>query len=251
MDTPIRILVVDHDDLFREGLSVLFARDPSLKIVGRASTGAEGAMKARRLQPDVVLTELRLPDMDGAALARTIRADAPEARIAIMTKRFSRPELMGAISAGVRGYVTKDVQIPTLIEAIREVARGAYYIPRESSPMLLEELAARNGAAPDSEDTAADRAKVTEREREVLQLLVQGATNRDIARRLSITENTVKVHLRNILDKLHLRNRQQAAAFAISAGLVKLNRDESMRRPAHRSDRMPASTWRRQAPSGG
>lgn len=246
MDTPIRILVIDDDDLFREGLSVLFARDGNLKIVGRASTGAEGAMKARRLQPDVVLTELRLPDLDGAAIARLIRTEAPDAHLAIMTKRFSRAELMTAISAGVRGYITKDVQIPTLIDAIRHIARGEYYIPQGSSPMLLEELAARNGTLPDQEATAADRAKVTDREREVLQLLVQGATNRDIALRLSITENTVKVHLRNILDKLHLRNRQQAAAFAISSGLVKLNRDESMRRPAQRGDRMPASTWRRQ-----
>lgn len=247
MDTPIRILVIDDDDLFREGLAVLFARDANLKIVGRASTGADGAMKARRLQPDVVLTELRLPDMDGAALARTIRSDAPNARVAIMTKRFSRPELMNAISAGVRGYITKDVKIPTLVEAIHHVARGEYYIPQESSPLLLEELAARNGTALDREATAEDRAKVTDREREVLQLLVQGATNRDIASKLTITENTVKVHLRNILDKLHLRNRQQAAAFAISSGLVKLNRDESMRRPAQRATRLPASTWRRHA----
>ena len=246
METPVRILVVDDDDLFREGLSVLFAREPNLKIVGRAATGAEGTQKARRLQPDVVLSELKLPDMDGVAFAKSVRQEAPDAHVALMAKRFSRTELMSAINAGVRGYITKDVGIPTLIDAIRHVARGEYFIPSESSPVLLEELASRDGALTQHEEnTAADRAKVTEREREVLQLLVQGATNRDIARRLSITENTVKVHLRNILDKLHLRNRQQAAAFAISSGLVKLNRDEGGRRPRG-EDRMPATTWRRQ-----
>jgi DNA-binding NarL/FixJ family response regulator len=111
--------------------------------------------------------------------------------------------------------------------------------------MLLEELADRHGVVEQHDDAAAARGKVTDREREVLQLLVQGATNRDIARRLSITENTVKVHLRNILEKLHLRNRQQAAAFAVSSGLVRLNRIEGDRPPARSEDRISTIGWTR------
>lgn len=226
LDTPIRTLIVDDEDLYREGLAILFQRDPEIRIVGRAQTAAEGCEKARRLQPDVVLMELNMRDSPGLQAVRAITADAPGAKIALIAKRFTRAELLEGISAGVRGYITKDVALPTLLNAIKSVARGEVVMPPESSGVLVEELVAMSGGNHrQQEASAADRAKVTDREREVLELLVHGATNRDIASRLQITENTVKVHLRNILDKLHLRNRQQAAAFAISSGLVQLQRD--------------------------
>ncbi len=228
------MLVADDEDLFREGLSVLFARDAEIRIVGQARTGAEACEKVRRLEPDLVLLELRLPDMTGVEVARTIAREVPSTRVALISKSFSRADLLDAINVGVRGYITKDVQLATLIEAVKIVARGEFFVPPESSGLLLAELVAiSENSHREHHAAAADRAKVTERECEVLQLLVQGATNRDIARRLTITENTVKVHLRNILDKLQLRNRQQAAAFAISSGLVKLQREDSApRRPS-------------------
>jgi DNA-binding NarL/FixJ family response regulator len=223
--------VADDDDLYREGLALLFARDPSLRIVGRAKTVSEACDKARRLEPDVVLMELRLPDDGGLAAARAICQERPSSKVALIAKEFTRRDLVEAVNTGVRGYITKDVKLATLVDAIRTVARGDFFMPPQSSSILLQELVAKNGRETAMPAAEAERAKVTEREREVLQLLVQGATNRDIARRLSITENTVKVHLRNILDKLHLRNRQQAAAFAISSGLVRLHREEQPRRP--------------------
>jgi two-component system NarL family response regulator len=226
LSTPVRTLIIDDEDLYREGLAILFARDPDIRIVGRARTASEGCEKARRLQPDVVLMELNMADAKGLATARAISNEAPDTRIALIAKRFSRSDLLEGISAGVRGYITKDVKLPTLVDAIKSVSRGEVFVPPESSSVLLEELVAMSGGNHRQvEAAAADRAKVTDREREVLELLVHGATNRDIATRLRITENTVKVHLRNILDKLHLRNRQQAAAFAISSGLVQLQRD--------------------------
>jgi DNA-binding NarL/FixJ family response regulator len=226
LDAPVRTLIVDEEDLYREGLAILFSRDPDIRIVGRARTASEGCEKARRLQPDVVLMELNMHDAPGLTAARAIASEAPDAQIALIAKRFTRADLLEGISAGVRGYITKDVKLPTLVSAIKTVSRGEVFMPPESSGVLLEELVAISGGNHRQMDAAAaDRAKVTEREREVLELLVQGATNRDIANRLRITENTVKVHLRNILDKLHLRNRQQAAAFAISSGLVQLQRE--------------------------
>lgn len=235
------MLVADDEDLFREGLSVLFARDPEIRIVGQASTGAEACEKVRRLEPDIVLLALHLPDMTGVDVARTISKDVPATRVALISKRFSRADLVDAISVGVRGYITKDVELSTLIQAVKVVARGEFFVPPESSGVLLAELVAISESNHREHfAAAADRAKVTDRECDVLQLLVQGATNRDIAGRLHITENTVKVHLRNILDKLQLRNRQQAAAFAVSSGLVTLQREDSApRRPSNGAHRRP------------
>jgi DNA-binding NarL/FixJ family response regulator len=244
LDVPVRTLIIDEEDLYREGLAILFQRDPEIRIVGRARTAAEGCEKARRLQPDVVLMELNMRDTHGLQAARAIAADAPGAKIALIAKRFTRAELLEGISAGVRGYITRDVALPTLLNAIKSVARGEVVMPPESSGVLVEELVAMSGGDHrQQEASAADRAKVTDREREVLELLVHGATNRDIANRLQITENTVKVHLRNILDKLHLRNRQQAAAFAISSGLVQLQREGIQRagRPPQSENRENAS----------
>lgn len=228
MNPPVRLLIADDEDLFREGLALLFGRDAEFRVVGQARTGEEARDKARRLQPDLALIALDLPGLSGLSVARALAAELPQARVALIARSFSKAELFEAVRQGVRGYITKDVQLDTLVEAMRQVARGEFFLPQAATAMLLQELAANGGGGCDRSD-AADRAKVTEREREVLELLVQGATNRDIAGRLQITENTVKVHLRNILDKLQLRNRQQAAAFAISSGLVHLQRGESSR----------------------
>lgn len=238
MNPHVRLLIADDEDLFREGLALLFGRDPEFRVVGQARTGEEARDKARRLQPDLALIELHLPGMSGLDVARAMAAELPQARVALIARSFSKTELFEAVRHGVRGYITKDIQLDTLVEAMRQVARGEFFLPQASMAMLMEGLATSGSGASASHD-AVDRAKVTEREREVLQLLVHGATNRDIAERLQITENTVKVHLRNILDKLQLRNRQQAAAFAISSGLVHLQRDASV----HTERRTNPSPW--------
>lgn len=226
--TPIRLFVIDHEDLYRKGLSLLFSRDPDIRVVGQSRDPLEACDSVRRVQPDIVLVGLNSRHGDGIARIKAIRDALPSARVALMADRFTRADIVAAASAGVRGYITKDVQIGTLINAIKAVSRGEVFMPPSSSAMLVEEIASMNGdRSQEPAISVLDRAKVTDRERDVLQLLVQGATNRDIAGRLHISENTVKVHLRNILDKLHLRNRQQAAAFAVGAGLVRLRRDDT------------------------
>jgi DNA-binding NarL/FixJ family response regulator len=247
LEERIRVLIVDDEDLFRRGLAIMFEKDAEVTVAGQASTSSEALELTRQIRPDVVLAKLELPDMNGLELARGISRSVPGTRIALIARSFSRSTLIEAAKAGVHGYLTKDVTLPTLVDAVKRVARGEAFISPGSSAMLIEELAAqssdRGTIAPRSQN---ERAKVTEREREVLQLIVQGATNRDIARQLLITENTVKVHLRNILDKLHLRNRQQAAAFAVSAGLVDIDKAEHSGgngEPRNSPQDQPA-TWR-------
>jgi DNA-binding NarL/FixJ family response regulator len=172
------------------------------------------------------LLEVDLPEMDGIAAARAIASDLPGTRVAMLSTSHSEQDVLNSIKAGAHGYITKDVSVGVLVDSVRRVAQGEAVIPPSFASRLLKEFAAlTRGRDEEMKAIEADRAKVTDREREVLRLLVQGATNRDIARQLVITENTVKVHLRNILDKLHLRNRQQAAAFAISSGLVHLQQE--------------------------
>lgn len=223
MNSPIRVLVADQEKLYRDGLKMIFSRHTDMRVVGQASSGTEACEKARRLAPDMVLLETSLPEMGGIEATRTILRESPMTRVAILTSSRDDNDVLNAIKAGAHGYITKDVSVGTLVDAIRRVADGEAVIPPSFASRLLQEYTALSrGRESELEAIQADRAKVTEREREVLRLLVQGATNRDIARDLTITENTVKVHLRNILEKLHLRNRQQAAAFAISSGLVRL-----------------------------
>jgi DNA-binding NarL/FixJ family response regulator len=225
---PVRLLLVDEQKLYREGLSAVFSRSTDIRVVGQARTGSEACEKARRLRPDVVLMDTHLTDQGAAPVCKAILNELPATRIAMLTESHSSNDLIECLKAGARGYITKDVTISSLTDAVKRIAHGEAVITPDLAARLLDEFTAmarvRDHEAQAMEN---DTAKVTDRERDVLELLVQGATNRDIARKLLITENTVKVHLRNILEKLHLRNRQQAAAFAISSGLVRLSREEA------------------------
>ena len=222
MNSPIRVLVADSEKIYREGLKVIFSKQPELRVVGQASNGVEVCDKARRITPDLVLMEINLPEMDGVTAARSILSALPSTRVAMLSNSHADADVLRSINAGAHGYITKDVSVRTLVDSVLRVAQGESVIPPSFAGRLLQEFAAlTRGRDEEMKANEADRAKVTERECEVLRLLVEGATNRDIAHQLVITENTVKVHLRNILEKLHLRNRQQAAAFAISSGLVR------------------------------
>jgi DNA-binding NarL/FixJ family response regulator len=242
------VLIVDEEDLFRRGMALMLARDPEVEVVGQARGGQEAVRLGAEVRPRVVLVELRLPDMSGVQVARAFARDSPDTRVAMIARSFSPSDLVEAARAGVQGYLTKDITLPVLVEAVKLVGRGQPYFSPVAARMMIEELALSGGnsriAAPTMQRSP-ERAKVTERERDVLRLIVQGATNRDIAARLMITENTVKVHLRNILDKLHLRNRQQAAAFAVSSGLVELQSDDPQR--GNGGQKPTTTTWRQRS----
>jgi DNA-binding NarL/FixJ family response regulator len=245
MNSPIRILVADQERIYREGLKLLLSRHADLRVVGQAGSGTEACEKARRIRPDLVLMEITLPEIDGISAARTITQDVPGVRVAILTASRSERDVLAAIHAGAHGYITKDTNVAALVDCVTRVARGESVIPSDFASRLLQEYTAlTRGRDAEMRALEADRGKVTEREREVLRLLVQGATNRDIARQLVITENTVKVHLRNILEKLHLRNRQQAAAFAISSGLVNAADGASTNGRMHPEGSVPAGARR-------
>jgi DNA-binding NarL/FixJ family response regulator len=233
----IRVLVADGSGLYREGLALVFDRQPDLQIVGRARTSDEACALARGLQPAVALIELTLPDAGGLEATRCITRAAQGTRVLLIARRFTRSDVREAVLAGVRGFITKDSRVESVIEALRVVARGDFFLPA-GAPALRDELLAPQARRVTRTPTGG---RITARELEVLRLLVDGATNRDIAARLGITENTTKVHLRNILDKLHLRNRQQAAAYAVSSGLVRPG-ESGADRPAE--SRNPGVHWR-------
>jgi DNA-binding NarL/FixJ family response regulator len=214
----IRVVVADASDLYREGLALVFDRERDLRIVGRARTSNEACEMARTLHPDVVLMDLALPGDGGLAATRCVSREASGVRVLLIARRFSRADVREAVLAGVRGFITKESKLESLIDAVRVVARGDFFLPH-GAPALNEDLLMPPPRQAQQRTPSGGR--ITARELDVLRLLVDGATNRDIAERLGITENTTKVHLRNILDKLHLRNRQQAAAYAVSSGLVR------------------------------
>jgi len=214
--------LADDKELFRDGLARVLTNYPDIEVVGVARNGFEAVDKAHRVRPDVVLLDVTMPGMDGIDAARLITAELPGTRVGMLSASDRDSRLFDAIRAGARGFITKDCTIDELVGAVHRLAEGDAVITPHLAARLLDEFAALSQTRDDPVRTNGTRGpKVTDRERDILQLLVEGATNKDIAERLGITENTVKVHLRNILEKLHLRNRQQAAAFAVSAGLVR------------------------------
>lgn len=215
--TRIRVLIADDNELFREGLISLLNKYPDVAVVGQARNGTEAILKARSLQPDVVLMDVSMPGMDGVTATREIKSELPDVNIAMLTVSEQDADLFSAIRSGARGYLLKSVSIDDLHTAIRSISQGGTIVSPRLARRLLDEFAKLTQGPKNGHSEAES---LTSREREVLELVAKGASNKEIAQRLVIAENTVKVHLRNILDKLHLRNRQQAAAFAVQEGLV-------------------------------
>ncbi len=215
----LRVLLVDDHALFRAGIASLLESRPDLvEVAGQAQDGAEAVDAARRLRPDLVLMDIHMPKMDGIAAARQIKAELAGVKVVMLTVSDQDRDLFEAIKAGAQGYLLKNLEPEELFEYLGGVSRGEAPISRIMAARILNEFAsqatrekASAGAEPSGELTA--------REREVLKLVAAGATNREIASALTVTENTVKNHLRNILEKLHLENRTQAAAYALKMGL--------------------------------
>lgn len=205
----IRILLIDDHSVVRQGLRMFLSLDPDLEVVGEASNGAEGVEQARKLKPDVVLMDLLMPVMDGITAIGQLRKEFPEMEIIALTSVLEDEKVIGAVRAGAIGYLLKDTQADELRRAIKAAANGQVQLSPQAAARLVREI-----KAPDSPE------KLTERETDVLRLLAAGRSNKEIANELVIGEKTVKTHVSNILMKLGLTSRTQAALHAVRIGLV-------------------------------
>jgi DNA-binding NarL/FixJ family response regulator len=216
--SPVRILLVDDHALFRSGVASLLAGQPDFEVIGEAGTGEQGLELARDLLPDVILMDVSMPVMGGLEATRRIKAELPYVRIIILTISDSEPNLFDAVKAGATGYLLKSIEPRALFGALRGVVQGEAPLSRVMAARLLDEFGRQvrqDGASPP------EPGGLSPREQEVLKQLAFGRSNKEIAASLEIAENTVKNHLKNILEKLHLENRVQAATFAVREGLVK------------------------------
>jgi DNA-binding NarL/FixJ family response regulator len=205
--TPIRVLSVDDHPLLREGIATLINNSKDMTLVAEASNGREATQRFREHQPDVTLMDLRLPDMSGIDAMIAIRAEFPEARIVMLTTFEGDVEIQRALEAGARGYLLKSMPPSNLLDVIREVHAGKKRIP----PYIASQLAEHMGDE-----------SLTEREIAVLRQVADGNRNRDIAEKLFISEETVKVHIKHIMDKLGAGDRTEAVAIGVRRGIIHL-----------------------------
>jgi two-component system NarL family response regulator len=221
-DSPskLRVLIVDDHALFRRGLQMVLAQEPDIEVVGEASDGSEAVEKAKTLKPDIVLMDVRMPRRSGIEATGDIRDMLPGAKILMLTISDEEADLYESIKAGASGYLLKEISIEEVADAIRSVMAGQSRISPSMASKLLSEFAAISQRAGDRRELAA--AKLTDREMQVLKLVAQGLNNKDIAERLFISENTVKNHIRNILDKLHLHSRMEAVVYAVREKLLEI-----------------------------
>jgi len=216
MARSIRVVIVDDHAIVRKGISALLSTEADIEVVGEATNGAEGVEKAEALRPDVVLMDMVMPKMDGIEATRRITALADAPRVLVLTSFAADDKVFPAIKAGALGYLLKDSGPNDLVRAIRQVHRGEPSLEPAIASKVLFELAHPPKAEPTTDP-------LTERELEVLRLIAQGYSNRQIAEELVITEMTVRAHVSNILGKLHLASRTQAALFAIREGLASVD----------------------------
>jgi NarL family two-component system response regulator LiaR len=205
----IRVLIVDDHSVVREGLRMFLVRDPDLEVIGEAADGAEALQQARLLRPDVVVMDLLMPVMDGIAATRSIRREVPETEVLALTSVLESTLVVEAIRAGAIGYLLKDTQAAELRKAIKAAAAGQVQLSPQASAFLLGAI--RTPELPEP---------LTPREMDVLRLLAQGQSNKEIARALHLVEETVKSHVRHILAKLGVQSRTQAVLAAIRLGIV-------------------------------
>lgn len=207
---PVRVLVADDHRLMREGTAALLEPDPRLEVVALAATGREAIERAIATRPDVVLLDLNMPGIRGLEACAVLRNRVPEAHVLVLTVSEQEEDLYSALRVGAAGYLLKDMPPSELIDAVLDTGKGQPTIAPRMAARMLTEL-----QRPDPlRGSTAPRTRLTDRERQVLALLARGATNREIAAELGVSGHTVKTHVRHVLEKLHVRNRAEAAAFA-------------------------------------
>lgn len=213
---PVRVLVVDDQELFRRGLTMLLAAEPGIDVVGEAGDGDDGAALAESVAPDVVLLDIRMPKRSGLEACSTIKQTVPSAKIIMLTVSDEEADLYEAVKSGASGYLLKDSSIEEVSQAVRVVADGQSLISPSMAVKLIDEF--KQMSRPERENPGGLR--LTERELEVLRLVARGLNNREVAKQLFISENTVKNHVRNILEKLQLHSRMEAVMYAVREKLL-------------------------------
>ncbi len=215
----MKILLVDDHVLFREGLTSLLDAQPDMTVVGQAASMVEAIVKARKLKPDTILMDISMPDGNGIEAARQILAQQPEIDIVFLTVHEDDERLFEAIASGGKGYLPKNTRTAELLKMLRGLAQGEAALSRRLTPRILAEFARMKTHLADVEPLA-EEVVLTKREMDVLKLAGTGASNKEIAEQLAITESTIKNHMRHILSKLHLKNRREAVSFARRRGLI-------------------------------
>ncbi len=215
---PIRVLVVDDQELFRRGLTMLLAQDADIEVVGEADDGVTGTDLAVSLVPDVVLLDVRMPRRSGVEACRAIKEDVPSAKIIMLTVSDEEGDLYESVKNGASGYLLKDSSIEEVAQAVRVVNEGQSLISPSMAVKLIDEF--KQMSKPNKGRSTA--LKLTDRELEVLRLVARGLNNREVAKELFISENTVKNHVRNILEKLQLHSRMEAVMYAMKEKLLDL-----------------------------
>ena len=217
-DEAVRVLVVDDQELFRRGLTMLLSVEDGIEVVGEAGDGVEGTELASSTAPDVVLLDVRMPKRSGIEACRAIKEAVPSAKIIMLTVSDEEADLYEAVKSGAAGYLLKDSSIDEVAQAVRVVADGQSLISPSMAVKLIDEF--KQMSKPESKHMPGLR--LTERELEVLRLVATGKNNREIAKDLFISENTVKNHVRNILEKLQLHSRMEAVMYAVKEKLLDL-----------------------------
>jgi DNA-binding NarL/FixJ family response regulator len=210
-----RLLIADDDDLMRAGLVELLTADPTIEIVGQAATGRQAVEHTRRLAPEVVLMDVRMPDLDGIAATRELTRTAPDTKVLILTTFEQDDYIFGALRAGAAGFLLKRTRPEELIAAVHTIAAGDSLLSPSITRRVIDRMAHQPN--PELDHTTLDA--LTPRERDVLRLIARGLTNREIAATLVVEESTVRTHVKRILMKLHLRDRVHAVIYAYETGL--------------------------------
>lgn len=218
MTGRLRILLVDDHALFRSGVKALLARQPDFEVVGEASDGLDGVKRAKQLRPDLVLMDLDMPGISGRQALKMLIEEMPNLPVLMLTVSEASDDLLDSLHSGAKGYLLKNINTEYFVDAIRRAARGEAVVSPEMTGKLVAGL--KSGSRESAPESAADKDRLSAREREILVLLAKGESNKEIARGLTLSESTVKIHVQNILRKLNLTSRVQAAVYAVESGVA-------------------------------